>query len=141
MIIIKSLKNNNINIKQFYTNNNEKNFDYLIYISIFLYKFKFNKINKKNIIYSCQNKIIIDIKKKKNIINFYGYSESIIIRGIITIIFLFFNNKNINIFKNKNNIIFIKYINNIKLLKNINKNNIILKIKNYIDNKINKYLI
>ncbi|BBA85121.1 SufE family protein [Candidatus Nardonella dryophthoridicola] len=143
-MIIKSLKKNNININKIndYFNNNifEEKILFLLKISNLLYKFNiknYNKNNIKNLI--CNNTIHIKLLKKNKYIYMYGFSDSKIIRGIISFIFLFFNNKDINFIKNKKkyNFLFYKYFKKYKIIKNLN---ILYKIKKKLDYKFNKFI-
>ncbi len=57
---------------------------------------------KNNIIYGCQNNVWLKIKNNNNIIKINADSDSLIIKGILSIIIINLNNKKIKYIKNKN---------------------------------------
>ncbi len=71
----------------------EEKLIYLIDIGKHLPLNNLNIRKKKNLIYGCQNNVWIKITNKNNKIQFNGDSESLIIKGIITIIISIYNNK------------------------------------------------
>ncbi len=60
---------------------------------------------QNNIIYGCQTNVWLNIKNKNNIINLNGDSDSLIIKGVLSLIIIILNKKkNIYVKKNINNI-------------------------------------
>ncbi len=95
-----------------------------------------NNIRKnKYIIYECQSNIWLKIKKKKNNISINGDSNSLIIKGLLTIIISYLHNKNIKNIKIKNIKNIFKKINFFKKLI-FSKTIGIKSIINYIEKKI-----
>ncbi len=57
---------------------------------------------KKNIIYGCQSNVWIKIKKKNKLIYINGDSDTSLIKGLLIIIIIFYNNKKIKKIKKLN---------------------------------------
>lgn len=135
--------NNLLNKKKIFKDINllKKNKDKLIYLielgKILPFKNK-NIRNKKNIIYGCQSNIWLKIKIKNNIIKLNGDSNSYIIKGILLIIIIILNNKNIIYIENNINKIIKKIYKFKKILnyKIIGFKSIILYLKKKINNNI-----
>ncbi len=110
---------------------------YLIELSKILPLKKKNIKNKKNIIYGCQTNIWIKIKNKNNFIKINADSDSLIIKGILSIIIIILNNKKIKKIKKiniKNILKKINIFNNILNYKIIGLKSIFLYIKKKINN-------
>ncbi|BBA85235.1 uncharacterized protein NARSGI1_00830 [endosymbiont of Sipalinus gigas] len=109
----------------------EDKFNLILNNEKFLYKMSKYMIINNNMLKTCSNNIWINLKVKNNIIFMYGYSNSIIVRGLLSIIFIFFNKKK-NIININNFNVFIKKIN---FFKNYN---IIYNIFDFIILKLSK---
>ncbi|BBA84665.1 cysteine desulfuration protein SufE [endosymbiont of Euscepes postfasciatus] len=124
-ILIKSINNSNTNINNILYDFNKINnlidkYKYIIKLEKNL--LKDNSIRNKNtIINSCDSNIWFYCLYNNKRIIMFSDSESLIMKGLISIIHIYFNNKNIDFFLNKKNIHYI--IENIFIKK--------LKIKNY----------
>lgn len=127
----KSLKIISLNLVNL--NNSHELFLYLIKISKFLPKISKKFYCKKFLVQGCQNNVWLYIKinkiKNNKFITIYSDSESLIIKGILYIIFIFYHNIPLKIIKNKKNIIYFfkkkNILNKLSLIRKIGILNIL----------------
>ncbi len=73
---------------------------YLVELSVFLPCFPEDKKNVDNQIIGCASKTFVNVTKKNNICYFDFYSDAKIINGILYIIYLLVNGKDVDFVKN-----------------------------------------